>query len=79
MNLLELKNQVDFAIDNLHSSDNPEEIPVLITLSEPSLGARNSIGVKYVSIGVDWERNQFRILPETELVRRINKDKNIKL
>lgn len=70
MNLAELKDHIDFTINNLHSLDKPEDIPVLITLSESSVGARASTKVIHVGMGMDWESGQFRIYPESELVRK---------
>ena len=70
MNLKELKDNVDFTINNLNNYKKPEDISVLITLSETSVGARASSGIKYVGMGFDWEYGQFRIHPEKALVRQ---------
>lgn len=72
MNLAELKDHVDFIIENSHSYNKPEDIPILITLSEPSVGTRASSGVMHVGMGIDWEHGQFRICPVAELVRKGN-------
>ena len=69
MNLNELKNYVDFKISNLNEYESAEEIPVLITLSEPSAGARASCKIRSISTGFDWEHGQIRIEPEQKLVR----------
>ena len=72
MNLKELKNIVDFAIENLQHHQNPEEISVLITLSESSVGSRASSTIKYVGMGFDWEHGQFRIEPVTLVSKEIH-------
>lgn len=72
MNLKELKGTIDFTISTLHKYESPEDIPVLITLSEPSVGSRASSGVIYVGTGIDWEHGQLRIEPEQKLVRKGN-------
>lgn len=69
MNLLELKENVDFAIEQLHSYEKPKDIQVLITLSERSIGARASTRVIYAGLGIDWKHRQFRIEPERKLVK----------
>ena len=70
MNLLELKTNIDKIIKYLPKSITPEEVPVYITLSEPSLGWRAFTSVNYVGMGFDLERKQFRIEPEDELVSK---------
>lgn len=67
MNLKELKTY----IDNIYNScRNPENISILITLCEGSIGPRASAGVKNMHLGFDWEHGQFRIEPEIPLVRK---------
>jgi len=78
MNLKELKSTIDFTIENLNDYQNPEEINVLITLEESSIGARASSGIKYVGMGFDWERGQFRIEPSKPLVKKGNALDDIK-
>ena len=63
MTLLQLKKSVDYAFQSGHNGDEP----VLITLEEPSIGPRASVGVSSASCGFDWEHYQFRIEPETPL------------
>lgn len=72
MNLDELKFVVDHTIEHLHHGMQSKDIPVLITLSENSMGARSSSNVKYAGLGFDWEHGQFRIEPEKSLVRKGN-------
>lgn len=78
MNLKELKTRVDFALDRLKSYENPEDIPVLITLSETSMGARAFAHVKYASLGTDWERGQFRLEAMTPLASKGNRLEDVK-
>lgn len=47
--------------------------PVLVTLSDPGVGARASVGVRYVGPGFDWEHRQFRIEPEDKIFRNIQR------
>ena len=56
MILSELKKQVDFLCDNGHGDN-----PVLITLSESSIGSRAANGITGIHIGIDWEHGQGRI------------------
>lgn len=77
MHLKQLKILVDSAIDNLYF-EKPENIPVLITLSENSIGARAASTVKYAGLGFDWENNQFRIEPEKPLVTKGNNLSDVK-
>lgn len=65
MNLLELKTHIDsFVEDGFGNSS------VLISLSEPSIGARAAIGVKDVHVGIDWEHEQIRIETDEPICRR---------
>jgi DNA-directed RNA polymerase subunit RPC12/RpoP len=73
MNLKELKETIDFVIGQLrHDYEKPEQIPVLINLSENSIGARASSGVNYACMGIDWEHGQFRLQPSKSLVSKGN-------
>ena len=78
INLLELKNSVDFEIQHLRSYQHPEDIPVLVNLAEPSVGAMASVNVNYVGIGFDWESGQFRINTDRKLVFKGNSLNDIK-
>lgn len=77
MNLEELKNIVDRTIEHLYDKE-PKDVPVLITLSENSMGARASCFVKYAGLGFDWEHGQFRIEPDKLLVNKGNRLDDIK-
>lgn len=72
MNLEELKKIIDHTIEGL-KYEKPNEVPVLITLKEPSYGPRASSEIKYANLGFDWENGQFRIEPSEELVKKGNK------
>lgn len=65
MNLSELKEQIDVLTEELGCEET-----VVITLSQPSVGARASVGIKGVFSGVDFERNQIRIEPLEPLCKR---------
>ena len=67
MNLKELKDNVDFYMENGHADEE-----VVITLDEPSVGSRASCKVACVFCGFDWERGQVRIEPENKLVNKGN-------
>lgn len=69
MNLQQLKVTVDRTIELLQTHQNAEDIPILITLSNNSVGARGSCETKYVGMGFDWEYGQFRIEPLVRLVK----------
>lgn len=62
MTLSELKVHVDDMVRAGYG-----EKTVVITLSQPSVGARASVGIKGIFSGFDWEHNQIRIEP-TELI-----------
>jgi len=79
MNLLELKQNIEFTIKHLNEWDKVEDIFVLITLSESSIGSRASEKIKYVGMGMDWEHGQFRLEPEKPLVHKGNSKQDVKL
>lgn len=66
MNLLEFKNIIDSRYSHCK---NPEEVKVLITTADPSVGPRASCDISSIRIGFDWERNQLRLEPAIRLVR----------
>ena len=70
MKLTELKNAIEFAIENLREYDSPDDIQVIISLSEPSMGASAGTSIGFAGMGFDWERGQFRIEPSEKLVRK---------
>lgn len=69
MNLKELQEIINYKVKNLKGHKKAEDIPVLVTLAESSIGARASSNIKYVGMGIDWENGQFRMEPTLKLVR----------
>ena len=69
MDLERLKIIIDTTIKNLQPHQLPHEIPVIITLSNNSVGARGGCDAKYAGMGFDWEHGQFRIEPSDRLVK----------
>ena len=63
MVLSELKKQVDFLCDTGHGGN-----PVLITLSESSIGSRAATGITGIHSGIDWEHGQVRISAEKKII-----------
>ena len=63
MILSEFKKQVDFLYDNGHGDN-----PVLVTLSESSIGSRAATGITGIHSGFDWERGQVRISTEKRII-----------
>ncbi len=57
MILSELKKQIDFLCETGHGDN-----PVLVTLSESSVGSRAATGITGIHSGFDWERGQIRKL-----------------
>lgn len=78
MKLSELKATVDFTIECLRDYESPDDIEVLITLSDNSVGARASSTVRYAGMGIDFEHGQFRIAPGKRLVTMGNGLQDIK-
>ena len=74
MTLAELKKIVDSYCEDKYV--NPDEVNVIITLEEMSMGPRAGTGVENIFMGFDWEHNQFRIQPKEKLVR-YNKQRDI--
>lgn len=63
MILSELKKQVDFLCDDGHGDN-----PVLVTLSESSIGSRAATGITGIHSGIDWEHGQVRISTEKRII-----------
>lgn len=63
MVLSELKKQVDFLIDNGHGDN-----PILVTLSESSIGSRAATGITGIYLGFDWEHGQVRISTDKKII-----------
>ena len=67
MNLKELQSIVNRTVEHINKHMLPEEIPVLISLQQASIGARASSHVVCANMGIDWENGQFRIEPAKPL------------
>lgn len=63
MTLSELKKQVDFLCDNGHGDN-----PVLVTLSESSIGSRAATCITRIHSGFDWEHGQVRISTKKKII-----------
>lgn len=74
MTLAELKKTVDAYCEGEYV--NPDEVNVIITLEEMSIGPRAGTGIENIFLGFDWEHNQLRIQPKEKLVR-YNKQRDI--
>lgn len=74
MTLTELKKIVDSYYEDDYI--NPDEINVIITLEEMSIGPRAGTGIENIFLGFDWEHNQLRIQPKEKLVR-YNKQRDV--
>lgn len=70
MTLQHLKAIIDSVIVNLREYESAGDIPVLIDLAEPSVGAMASSSVTYAGMGIDWEHGQFRLSTKDKLVRQ---------
>lgn len=66
MKLSELKQDIDRLV-YLPYTD--EDRDVVITLSDPSVGARSFVDVRMVVPGIDWEHHQIRIEPADKIIR----------
>lgn len=49
------------------------DTPVLITLSDSSIGGRASVGIQGLYTGMDWEQGQLRIEPKEKIFRNIKR------
>lgn len=68
MTLNELKQAIEGA--RIFPHESPDEIEVIITLQEPSMGPRAGVSLKHAIMGFDWEAGQFRLQPEDALARK---------
>jgi hypothetical protein len=75
MNLLELKQAVDFAIEscNRHHRDIDKITVYIPSYKTGSAGHIPCTAVKHANMGFDWEASSFLIRPENEL-REIDRD-----
>ena len=49
------------------------DTPVLITLSDSSIGGRASVDIQGLYTGMDWEQGQLRIEPKEKIFRNIKR------
>ena len=70
MTLLRLKQIIDSTISGLREYEDPDKIPVLLTISSihPVIGSEPSCGIRWAGMGFDWEHGQFRLYPSVPLV-----------
>lgn len=68
MNLSEFKQRIDFIYNSTRTPDN---IEVVITTSESSIGGRAKCSIRRVDKGIDWEHNQVRIEPSNKLIKKV--------
>ena len=68
MNLSEFKQRIDFIYN---STRTPDDIEVVITTSESSIGGRAKCDIYGIYKGFDWEHNQVRIEPMNKLIKKI--------
>lgn len=70
MKLKDLKHKIDFLYKQYENHPEiPDDLDVVITTSESSIGGRAKVNVRSANRGIDWEGGQFRIEPEHKLVK----------
>lgn len=66
MNLLELKQKIDFAVEN---ERNPETINVCIPNNKKgTFGPTPTTGIKGAYLGIDWNKSKFMLYPEVDMI-----------
>ena len=73
LNLKELQKNVNSIAENT----NPEDISVIVTLDESSIGPRAGTKVMSAHLGFDWESDQFRIEVKDKIIRDHLKRDNV--
>lgn len=68
LSLLDLKRIVDAICKKTPNHMHPKDIPVLINLSEMSIGPGASEPVTGAYIGFDWEADQFRLYTKEKII-----------
>lgn len=76
MNLKQLKEIVDFQYNK--SKIIKEDIQVVITLKDPSVGGRAFSSITDINMGIDWESNELRIEPKKRLFSEENRMSSVK-
>ena len=70
MKLKDLKYEIDFIYEQYKNyTEIPDDLDVVITTCEHSIGGRAKVDVCHASRGFDWEGNQFRIEPVCKLIK----------
>jgi len=70
MNLKDFLENLNFIKKTFPDYENLENINVVITTSESSIGGRSCVDVYNVHMGFDWEHGQLRIEPANKLLKR---------
>ena len=79
MNLGELSENIKHMVESYEKQNKDiNDVSVLITTSEPSIGGRAFSHIRNIHMGFDWENNQVRIEPIKYLVKKGNTIKDIK-
>ena len=68
MNLEKLHHIIEEYLTQPWRHENVGEYPVVVTTKDWSAGPRASVGVGYVSLGMDWEKGQVRISPSEDII-----------
>lgn len=75
MKLSDLKRVVDAIYEEVVNGyridgvNNPDEVDVLITTEDLSIGRRGNVGIKAINLGFDWETGECRIEPTSPIIR----------
>ena len=70
MKLKDLKHNIDFIYEQYKNHPEiPDNLDVVITTSEYSIGGRAKVDVSAAHRGIDWEHNQFRIESAYKLLK----------
>ena len=88
MNLNEFNKMISGNVERIDNQDRvkisgtecgSEKIPVVIMLSEPSMGPSAKSEVTGAYLGFDWDAGNFFIMPKEKLVRQSFKDAEAKI
>lgn len=74
MNLKEFKDRLDFIYKvAIGRNENIENLQVVVTTKDSSIGGRAKSNIKEVHRGIDWEHMQIRIETENDLIKKVSK------